>query len=54
MVYIFWQKNKTSNTNKGTEISSENTELAKELHKPIIKKIEKRKQHSSNRDKICN
>ena len=39
-VYLYWficfDKKKTSNTNKGTEISSENTELTKELHKPII------------------
>ena len=46
MVYNFFYK-KTSDANKGTGINSENEELAEELHRPIIKKIEKRKVHSS-------
>ena len=41
MVYNFFDK-KTSNTNKGTGIDSENKELAKEIHKPIIRKFGKR------------
>ena len=43
---------RTSNTNKGTGINSENKELAKKLHKPIIRKFEKRKVHSSFIDNI--
>ena len=54
----------TSNTNKGTWINSEvasedkhhcdlpTRKLAKELHKPVIRKFEKRKVHSSFIDNI--
>ena len=30
-----------------------NQELAKELHKPIIRKVEKQKVYSSSKDNIC-
>ena len=43
---------KTSNTNKGTRINSENKQLAKELHKPIVKKFEKQKVYSPFIDNI--
>ena len=33
--------------------NKENIQLAKELHKPIIRKFEKRKVYSSFRDNIC-
>ena len=45
---------KSSNTQKGTGInsvvSSENKQLAEELHKPIVRKFEKRKIYSSFKD----
>ena len=63
-----WFKNfldkSTSNTNKGTGINSDvgskeklhcdlaTRKLAKELHKPVIRKFEKRKVHSSFIDNI--
>ena len=50
MVYKYFDK-KTSNINKGTEINSdvvsENKESDKELQKPVIRKFEKPKIHSS-------
>ena len=50
MVYIFFDK-EASGSGVINEIMS-NEELAEELHKPIIKKSEKRKVHSSFIDKI--
>ena len=49
MVYKFFDK-KT----KGSRIANnkENIQLANELHKPIIRKFEKRKVYSSFRDNI--
>ena len=48
MVYKFFDKKST-----GSGITNEsNYQLANELHKPIIKKIKKRKVYSSNRDNI--
>ena len=46
MVYNSFDK-KTSNTNKGTGIDSENKKLTKELYKPITRKFEKQKVHLS-------
>ena len=50
MVHKFFDNN-TSNTNKVTVINSvvvsENKELAKELHKPIARKLEKQNVYSS-------
>ena len=51
MVYKFYDK-KTFNLNKGTRINFESKQLAKELQKPNIKKIEKGKIHSSFIDNI--
>ena len=50
MVYKFFDK-KTSTSGIKNEIIS-NKELAKELHKPIIKKYKKRKVHSPLIDNI--
>ena len=51
MVYKFYHK-KTFNLNKGTRINFESKQLAKELQKPNIKKIDKGKIHSSFIDNI--
>ena len=50
MVYKFFDKNTSGGTFKNESIS--NKELAEELHKPIIKKIKKRKVHSHFMDNI--
>ena len=50
MVYNFFDK-KTSGSDIKNEIIS-NTELAEELHKPLIKKFKKRKVHSTFIDNI--
>ena len=50
MVYNFFDK-KTSGSGIKNEIIS-NTELAEELHKPLIKKFKKRKVHSTFIDNI--
>ena len=56
MVYRYFNKKAASNINKGRGLSydviSENKEFAKELHKPIIRKFEKRKVHSPFTDNI--
>ena len=59
MVYKFFDKKSTSLTDKSTEGSGVNTkltpqnqQLAEELHKPIIKKFEKRKVHAAFKDNI--
>ena len=49
-VYNFIDKK--SVTHRKTEIDPENQQLADELHKPIIKKFEKRKLYSSLKDNI--
>ena len=52
MVNKFFDKEKTSGSGiKNKNIS--NRELAEELHKPIIRKFNKRKLHSSFIDNIC-
>ena len=43
MVYKFFEKKNSSDGAKSDIISNQNQELAKELHKTIIKKSEKRK-----------
>ena len=50
MVYNFFYKKSSSSGIENENIS--NKELAEELHKPIIKKINKRKIHSSFIDNI--
>ena len=62
MVYTFFDKKSASLAYKSTEVSrvtavtnksvSQKQQLAKELHKPIIKKIKKRKIHASFKDNI--
>ena len=49
MVYKFFDK---KSQGKGLANNNENMQLANELHKPIIKKINKRKVYSSFRDNI--
>ena len=51
MVHNFFDK-KTSGGAIKSEIK-QNGELTKELHKPIIRKFEKRKVHSSFKDNVC-
>ena len=50
MVYKFFDKKASGGTAKDEIMSSK--ELAEELHKPVIKKFEKRKVHSSFIDNI--
>ena len=50
MVYIFFDKKSSSSGIKNENIS--NKKLAEELHKPIIRKLKKRKVHSSFIDNI--
>ena len=59
MVYNFFDKKPASLTDKSTKGSGVNTkltpqnrQLAEELHKPFIKKIEKRKVHTAFKDNI--
>ena len=50
MVYKFFDS-KVSGS--GAKLISENEQLANELHKPIIRKFEKRKVYSTFKDNIC-
>ena len=50
MVYIFFEKKSSSNGIKNENIS--NKQLAEELHKPVIRKFNKRKVHSPFIDNI--
>ena len=56
MIYKFFDKKSTSLADKSTKGSSvavlRNEQLPKELHKPIIKKILKRRVYSSFKDNI--
>ena len=47
MVYIFFDKKSS-----GSSINEPNDQLANKLHKPIIRKLKKRKVYSSFRDNI--
>ena len=49
MVYKFFDK---KSEGSGIVNTKENMQLAEELHKPIIKKLKKRKVYSSFRDNI--
>ena len=51
MVYNFFYKKTSGSSIKNENIS--NKELAKELHKPVIRKFNKRKVHSPFVDNIC-
>ena len=54
MVYNFFDKVSAGNVAKhvSTKITPQNQQLAKELHKPIIRKFEKRKVYSTFKDNI--
>ena len=49
MVYKFFDKKPSGSG----IVNKENTQLANELHKPIIRKFNKRKVHSSFKDNVC-
>ena len=51
MVYNFFYKKTSGSSIKNENIS--NKEFAKELHKPVIRKFNKRKVHSPFIDNIC-
>ena len=50
--YLNFFDKKTTPRIKGTKINSESKELTEELHKPIIRKVKKRKVYSPFRDNI--
>ena len=54
MVYKFSDKKSSGSGAKhvNTEITPQNQQLAEELHKPIIRKLEKRKVHAAFKDNI--
>ena len=54
MVYKFFDKKSAGSGVKhvNTKLSPQNQQLAEELHKPIIKKCEKRKVHAAFKDNI--
>ena len=51
MVYNFFDK-KSEGSGVNTKLTPQNRQLAEELHKPIIKKFEKRKVHAAFKDNI--
>ena len=54
MVYKFFdKKTKGSGLSRTNKSTPQNELLAEELHKPIIRKIKKRKVHSAFKDNIC-
>ena len=56
VLYHFFEKKKKKKKTTGGAVKSEimsNQELAEELHKPIIRKSEKRKVNLSFTDNIC-
>ena len=56
MVYKFFDKKSAGSAakhvNNNTKLTPQNQQLAGELHKPIIKKFEKRKVHAAFKDNI--
>ena len=54
MVYKFFDKKTAGSGAKhvNTKITPQNQQLAEELHKPIIRKFEKRKVHAAFKDNI--
>ena len=54
MVYKFFDSKVEGRGAKhvNTKLAPQNQQLAEELHKPIIKKIEKRKVHAAFKDNI--
>ena len=51
MVYKFFDK-KSEGSGVNTKLAPQNQQLAEELHKPIIKKLEKRKVHAAFKGNI--
>ena len=51
MVYKFFDK-KSERSGVNTKLAPQNQQVAEELHKPIIKKFEKRKVHTAFKDNI--
>ena len=56
MVYKFFDKKSKGSgaKNINTKLAPQKQQLAEELHKPIIKKFEKRKVHAAFKDNIWN
>ena len=54
MVYKFFDKKSAGSGPKhvNTKIAPQNQQLTEELHKPIIRKFEKRKVHAAFKDNI--
>ena len=52
MVYKFFDKKSAGNDVVNTKLTPQNQQLAEELHKPIIKKLEKRKVRAAFKDNI--
>ena len=54
MVYKFFDKKSAGSGAKqvNTQLTPQNQQLAEELHKPIIRKFEKRKVHAAFKDNI--
>ena len=52
MVYKFFDKRSEGSGVVNTKLTPQNQQLAEELHKPIIKKFEKRKVHAAFKDNI--
>ena len=52
MVYKFFDKKSKGSGVVNTKLTPKNQQLAEELHKPIIKKFEKRKVHAAFKDNI--
>ena len=52
MVYKFFDKKSKGSGVVNTKLIPQNQQLVEELHKPIIKKFEKRKVHATFRDNI--
>ena len=52
MVYKFFHKKSEGSGVVNTKLTPQNQQLAEELHKPIIKKFEKRKVHAAFKDNI--
>ena len=54
MVYKFFDKKSKGNGAKhvNTKLAPQNQQFAEELHKPIVRKFEKRKVHAAFKDNI--
>ena len=52
MVYNIFVKKKSEGSDVNTKLTPQNRQLAEELHKPIIKKLRKRKIHAAFKDNI--